>query len=181
MIFAKSSIISTHTPLAGCDGGRSCHRILRRHFNSHTPRGVRRRRFVRCRGISLNFNSHTPRGVRPDSRACRSACVVISTHTPLAGCDCDIHSLTLLISHFNSHTPRGVRLTGISSTRSPLAFQLTHPSRGATRRSRAAARTATFQLTHPSRGATRRSMYGKHLSANFNSHTPRGVRRRSAQ
>ncbi len=149
-----SPIISTHTPLAGCDEIPAGQFPRWCHFNSHTPRGVRpaAQDFISKIG---NFNSHTPRGVRlalgnnrkmkkrfqlthPSRGATQrsnfsAAGSLISTHTPLAGCDlkrrvvlgmyggisthtplagCDPQIPRSLDhgKHFNSHTPRGVRL-----------------------------------------------------------------------
>ncbi len=100
-------------------------------FNSHTPRGVRLSPFCTKDAFS-NFNSHTPRGVRRHARQQVFVIFLISTHTPLAGCDFKffLYNITILIIsthtplagcdllagmlisisvNFNSHTPRGVR------------------------------------------------------------------------
>ncbi len=59
--------------------------------------------------------------------------IIISTHTPLAGCD----------------------KTVITSVGVLTVFQLTHPSRGATIETLVTfGKINIFQLTHPSRGAT---------------------------
>ncbi len=124
---------------------------------------------------------------------------LISTHTPLAGCDVGRGSHCLLCWYFNSHPPRGVRqarrwcvvvfqgfqlthpsrgATPVRSrSKSSFIFQLTHPSRGATRSEANTRRVPQFQLTPPSRGATAFDRWRIRQNRNFNSHTPRGVRR----
>ncbi len=58
---------------------------------------------------------------------------LISTHTPLAGCDLrGEYPAGNHYGDFNSHTPRGVRPSCCPSSASNMLFQLTHPSRGAT-------------------------------------------------
>ena len=63
--YAQFDRISTHTPLAGCDAGRTrrAHNVIA-DFNSHTPRGVRLVTGYALKEIVSDFNSHTPRGVR---------------------------------------------------------------------------------------------------------------------
>ncbi len=164
-------MISTHTPLAGCDVYSIACWSRRAHFNSHTPRGVRLQARKGRPGIG-DFNSHTPRGVR-------------LKQSPLW--------FTVMIN-FNSHTPRGVRLYALVFNLPVARFQLTHPSRGATGPSQGLldpVKISThtplagcdnvfagspfsptpFQLTHPSRGAT----YLKSdilLSDPISTHTP---------
>ena len=55
--------ISTHAPHAECDAVSCHHSTTEFHFNSRTPRGVRRYRDCDM-DIDANFNSRTPRGVR---------------------------------------------------------------------------------------------------------------------
>ena len=192
-------------------------------FNSHTPHGVRQP-LNTVRDWAKNFNSHTPHGVRPRPRTPHASRKNFNSHTPHG-----VRRTVLLFSvrqrYFNSHTPHGVRLnvkisSGIVrkiSTHTPhtgcdlkrsyvsrifLLFQLTHPTRGATRRIFFFALLLNgFQLTHPTRGATfpqrgpaqelRISTHTPHTGCdkqqslkakrkmNFNSHTPHGVRRKT--
>ena len=119
--------ISTHTPLAGCNG-----RIYQ------TANGL------------LNFYSHTPCGVQPFNKMENIITERISTHTPLAGCNnlpicpgihcvyfyshtpCGVqrknNKLWKIFKNFYSHTPCGVQLSYIRkkllkniSTHTPLA------------------------------------------------------------
>ena len=75
---------------------------------THPTRGATERRYHHPQEIHY-FNSHTPHGVR---RAAPTYC--------------------LAHSYFNSHTPHGVRLCRANCTADIAAFQLTHPTRGAT-------------------------------------------------
>ncbi len=107
--FSCDPPISTHTPLAGCDASAKTGACSTTNFNSHTPCGVRRgfplylctdRAFQLTHPLrgatcsapyrsfhSFYFNSHTPCGVRPAYNLLPLIGDVISTHTPLAGCD----------------------------------------------------------------------------------------------
>ena len=70
---------------------------------------------------------------------CDSACYrvslarSISTHAPLARCDAAKIFKILLNQNFNSRTPREVRQKSSDLSSYLAKFQLTHPSRGATR------------------------------------------------
>ena len=130
--YLNPKYISTHTPLAGCDFGVKDITSAEMHFNSHTPRGVRQKSASCWQLVDEDFNSHTPRGVRHTIRVspyykkiisthtplagCDSGLFllgiirIISTHTPLAGCDVSIGARGCRSGDFNSHTPRGVRL-----------------------------------------------------------------------
>ena len=61
-------------------------------------------------------------------------CIVysISTHTPLAGRDCNNLCLEFLNKNFYSHAPRGARLPISLNSAVTSVFLLTRPSRGAT-------------------------------------------------
>ena len=78
---------------------------------------------------------------------------MISTHTPLTGCNI-IFDLILV---------------GITT------FLLTHPSRGATKTIGSLKKKIIFLLTHPSRGATIRTPLSAQWLTHFYSHTPHGV------
>ena len=101
-----------------------------------------------------DISTHTPLAGRDGSRPDNCPECPISTHTPLAGRD-----ETPLKSHYRA-----------------FQFQLTRPSRGATRDRPAVTATVSFQLTRPSRGATE-LFRGRARAHHFNSHAPRGARR----
>ena len=123
--------ISIHAPLAGCDQRGQGGRIGGGDFNPRTPCGVRPVVSIQSRCIS-DFNPRTPCGVRLASSSVTACMVRISIHAPLAGCD---------------------RCRGLGDQQQ-VAFQSTHPLRG-----------ATYQ-------ADRDSRQGK----DFNPRTPCGVR-----
>ena len=122
--------ISTHTPLAGRDGGFWNSGDGANDFYSHAPRGARRNVEIVGR-IAINFYSHAPRGARRMWLILKNRTGPISTHTPLAGRDpqtgnfwCyqkisthtplagrDLLALLLFFSlrNFYSHAPRGAR------------------------------------------------------------------------
>ena len=118
-------------------------------FNSHTPHGVRLESATDEQRNNLDFNSHTPHGVRLVYGRNTFHQRQISTHTPHTGCDRDgaFHCLTL------------------------DGFQLTHPTRGATRCYRSPEGNGRFQLTHPTRGATRLHFGNRSLTF-ISTHTP---------
>ena len=148
----------------------------------------------------IDFNSHTPHGVRLYLNIAKHNETAISTHTPHTGCDNRSLKRSRYTEDFNSHTPHGVRRVDFSHSDCCTGFQLTHPTRGATKERwvRLGLRTlfqlthptrgATlsiarshfwglkFQLTHPTRGATSQALEAEKAANNFNSHTPHGVR-----
>ncbi len=80
--------ISTHTPLAGCDSDRICRFYDKFIISTHTPlAGCDRLENLSWENAFRHFNSHTPRGVRLNMVSRLSLARSISTHTPLAGCD----------------------------------------------------------------------------------------------
>ena len=78
--------ISTHTPLTGCNNEVQSVMLRHKDFYSHTPCGVQLKP-LEVLMIQMYFYSHTPCGVQRavDSYIFRN--VLISTHTPLAGCN----------------------------------------------------------------------------------------------
>ncbi len=147
------TLISTHTPLAGCDLKRRNRNKKPFRFQlTHPSRGAT----VMCgRGFAPRIFqlTHPSRGATYIIFLIVSF-KIISTHTPLAGCD----------------VPRRQHI------QERLQFQLTHPSRGATVAPLARSEADSFQLTHPSRGATGYYINDSPKIKDFNSHTPRGVR-----
>ena len=172
----RGCAISIHAPLAGCDPFpiRSVLRIL--YFNPRTPCGVRHfirredalwRRFQSThplRGATtlwvlpetaiVYFNPRTPCGVRLHPAAGDDGRAFISIHAPLAGCDCTANIADARPSYFNPRTPCGVRPSLALTLAVRMAFQSTHPLRGATDTEISPYLPAGFQSTHPLRGAT---------------------------
>ena len=123
-------------------------------FNPRTPHGVRPLA-PDSPAVSTVFQStHPSRGATCPSNS-RIACIIISIHAPLTGCDPRRNRYPQPPTNFNPRTPHGVRrLSGLSlgvhnciSIHAPLTgcdcscigaasdiagFQSTHPSRGAT-------------------------------------------------
>ena len=124
--------ISTHAPLAGCDGGRRVLRPLRPPISTHAP-------LAGCdtSGLSptfwrANFNPRTPCGVRRTP----------GVRQGVPGDD------------FNPRTPCGVRRSMAGYLAQSSKFQPTHPLRGATGQHLDQRPRGLFQPTHPFRGAT---------------------------
>ncbi len=146
--------ISTHTPLAGCNKLDSGVGRLNINFYSHTPCGVQQLRYC-CRQWSIRFLlTHPLRGATKTAGKSMSEAListhtplagcnvifvffvvyfVISTHTPLAGCNITAIDLQHYQNDFYSHTPCGVQLKPDMPIIPPSTFLLTHPLRGATR------------------------------------------------
>ena len=83
------------------------------------------------------FNSRTPGGVRPEYKTANDELHGVSIHAPREGCDYQRASRRRRrVPRFNSRTPGGVRLSLSSLCLIVLAFQFTHPGRGATDRLR---------------------------------------------
>ncbi len=118
----------------------------------------------------------------------------ISTHAPLAGCDLETAPFELTIEDFNPRTPCGVRLWIRANMTNSLAFQPTHPLRGATRYVLGARKVMIyfnprtpcgvrrqyegefrgdyeFQPTHPLRGATQEALTAE-TTACISTHAP---------
>ena len=163
--------ISIHAPLAGCDTFTPTTATRTRlHFNPRTPCGVRHVPDGQPPSLG-DFNPRTPCGVRrpPGNRRAERR-------------------------YFNPRTPCGVRRFDYVPILSHLAFQSTHPLRGATASLRPlrplrhisihaplagcdgvisfqAAKHAAFQSTHPLRGATALRA-GRGLHAGISIHAP---------
>ncbi len=103
------------------------------------------------------ISTHTPLTGCNVSAIIKEGSIGISTHTPLTGCNIENIEIGNLDTNFYSHTPHGVQPVP-TALNSPLKrFLLTHPSRGATAGFRANFKIAKFLLTHPSRGATKQA------------------------
>ena len=190
--------ISIHAPLAGCDHQPQHHGAYARYFNPRTPCGVRRGRGG-FHFQQADFNPRTPCGVRQTRRPWPIRCRHFNPRTPCGVRPAAISSDVYSPADFNPRTPCGVRPPIYSYTSRMLAFQSTHPLRGATkglflcentgdisihaplagcdaRPVPVLRRTGGFQSTHPLRGATLRQSARSPTSANFNPRTPCGVR-----
>ena len=133
-------------------------------FNSHTPCGVRRGTVAIFPHNITDFNSHTPCGVRQFFEFLLQAKQLFQLTHPMRGATA-MFSEDCSDVHFNSHTPCGVRLIASDLVRIPcristhtphagcdgvfvvlfvlrIAFQLTHPMRGAT------IRYISYQIDH---------------------------------
>ncbi len=119
------SKISTHTPLTGCNSAKIQMTRQRINFYSHTPHGVQHKDVTEFY-IAKNFYSHTPHGVQligvantrqqgvfllthpsrgatlPDN--VNFITMVISTHTPLTGCN-TAHVTYVKRGVISTHTP----------------------------------------------------------------------------
>ena len=149
----SGDFISTHTPLAGRDGGVSG-----------------------CGWLLPNFYSHAPRGARQFRPALIAVLLEISTHTPLAGRDNKDLRSTQSQLNFYSHAPRGARPHFCKNKASNRQFLLTRPSRGAT--SAYPSLTCPKQIsTHtPLAGRDRKLVRLHSRPMYFYSHAPRGAR-----
>ena len=174
----SETTISIHAPREGCDGTGDC--IIKPYTDgfqsTHPARGATAKSWLppTYQGISIHapregcdldvsagdrlvddFNPRTPRGVRlmPVQDIRRGD--VISIHAPREGCDFVVPILNPFKGYFNPRTPRGVRHVDTLGIDSSMAFQSTHPARGATETCAYVARyVLKFQSTHPARGAT---------------------------
>ena len=125
-----------------------------RNFNPRTPREVRQA-ISDQPAIAIMISIHAPRERcdMPGIAAMRATCK-ISIHAPRERCDLGFAFGTASSLHFNPRTPREVRLKGGYFSADKMAFQSTHPARGATSDEGETASSIIFQSTHPARGAT---------------------------
>ena len=100
-------------------------------FNPRTPCGVRRPQIEHIL-LTIRFQSTHP--LRGATRAAQqgSGKKQISIHAPLAGCDLFPFTLLFVPGNFNPRTPCGVRRGKTQMGLEAVAFQSTHPLRGAT-------------------------------------------------
>ena len=124
--------ISIHAPLAGCDQGIfSLMPCFMQFQSTHPLRGATEEARTATRTYT-DFNPRTPCGVRHASNTPNPQSMTISIHAPLAGCDILGLPNNLSWPNFNPRTPCGVRLLIARRINKPIAFQSTHPLRGAT-------------------------------------------------
>ena len=132
---------------------------------------------ARCSCWPKIFQStHPLRGATWRPHAVRPGQQQISIHAPLAGCDPRCPSCSVPPINFNPRTPCGVRPKLYIWTREAVAFQSTHPLRGATLVMHGRALLEIFQSTHPLRGATYSRAFSYVTVSHFNPRTPCGVR-----
>ena len=107
----RSSLISTHAPLAGRDGKLCPAYWAGRDFNPRAPCGARHRGEHAAARVNVNFNPRAPCGAR---RACAGA-------------------LLRAAQDFNPRAPCGARRKAITVREEMTSvFQPTRPLRGAT-------------------------------------------------
>ncbi len=95
--------ISTHTPLAGCNGWQQEVKCYTMDFYSHTPCGVQLVAFDFFASQRLFLLTHPLRGAtRAGGNRITATC--ISTHTPLAGCNHN-HLTVCVCNGISTHTP----------------------------------------------------------------------------
>ena len=168
--------ISIHAPLAGCDQRGQGGRIGGGDFNPRTPCGVRPVVSIQSRCIS-DFNPRTPCGVRLASSSVTACMVRISIHAPLAGCDrCRGLGDQQQVAFQSTHPLRGATRL-IKCLSNCLRFQSTHPLRGATGVEIKTYRPKKFQSTHPLRGATSSGRRRISLRSFQSTHPLRGATR----
>ncbi len=146
--------ISTHTPLAGCDDPFLTSNFLPFLFQlTHPSRGATKRNISAARDP------------------------IISTHTPLAGCDRNILVMSASYIYISTHTPlAGCDKICPGAWGTISAFQLTHPSRGATSVRDGSPTVFIDFNSHTPRGVRQHKEVTHNGKIHFNSHTPRGVR-----
>ena len=123
--------VSIHAPREGCDSILNAITIGNESFNSRTPGGVRHR-VGRSLTKATKFQfTHPGRGATTTYRSILLF-ITVSIHAPREGCDLKTSITTPNHSRFNSRTPGGVRPSKVIFSKPSIAFQFTHPGRGAT-------------------------------------------------
>ena len=165
--------ISTHTPREGRDNLPPSLPQYEIEFQLTRPARGATNRLTNIYRTKLYFNSHAPRGARRRRNQSERNTKKFQLTRPARGAtfaavfsDCPVK--------ISTHTPReGRDLTAFARSEVYRVFQLTRPARGATRSAQPVHYQNTrFQLTRPARGAT---IFTK-LSHNFHkisTHTPR--------
>ena len=147
-------LISIHAPIVGCDQKKATTETVIRYFNPRTHRGVRRMPYYDKRDREQFQSTHPSWG---------------ATLTCLFHIQC--------IGYFNPRTHRGVRRYHSFKTSLIWAISIHAPIVGCDHRLTGTIRKGiAFQSTHPSWGATRKTSLFINLFNNFNPRTHRGVR-----
>ena len=151
----RSIIISTHAPRVGSDRSEWARSKSGLIFQPTLPAWGATRRRVRIVAWRNDFNPRSPRGERPDTTDGIAAGMIISTHAPRVGSDCQRYTLTASIltfqptlpawgatwqgdcgddlhQHFNPRSPRGERQRRWGKWPTCQEFQPTLPAWGAT-------------------------------------------------
>ena len=102
----------------------------------------------------------------------------VSIHAPREGCDREKPRGCHSLPSFNSRTPGGVRLTRTSPLRRLMAFQFTHPGRGATLCQHLLCELESVSIHAPREGCDSALCLLVRMRYSFNSRTPGGVRLR---
>ena len=130
-----ASKVSIHAPWEGCDS-EVCILII----------------------LSRSFNSRTLGRVRPHLGRVSQVFSTVSIHAPWEGCDPLIKCTPYGTTCFNSRTLGRVRPRRVRRKSFSIAFQFTHPGKGATCCGCSCSfRSSSFQFTHPGKGATQRN------------------------
>ena len=131
----RTTLISTHAPLAGRDRVLVSLVPITSNFNPRAPCGARHVAAVHSRRAG-KISTHAPLAGRDPRLASLMQDGHISTHAPLAGRDlCNtLHRSNL--TNFNPRAPCGARLVLKVVVGLKLKFQPTRPLRGATRHRR---------------------------------------------
>ena len=167
--------ISIHAPLAGCDRRPCPSENLLIDFNPRTPCGVRPIPVTKLNNIFGFQPTHPLRGATM-IRYNYVKQFMISIHAPLAGCDLHSSRGTGTVRNFNPRTPCGVRPSDTAALTPFLAFQSTHPLRGATVSQAQGFRDEAISIHAPLAGCDARRVLLRRDGRNFNPRTPCGVR-----
>ena len=168
-----------------------------RHFNPRTPCGVRRGTISLAVKYIKFQSTHPLRGATGKVKRSQKQ-AYISIHAPLAGCDpspnppaaarhyfnprtpCGVRLRLTRLSdqrlNFNPRTPCGVRHSSPSSNPLYIAFQSTHPLRGATRSTSSCSLPSSISIHAPLAGCDQNNRCKVRISLYFNPRTPCGVR-----
>ena len=121
--------------------------------------------------MPLFQSTHPLRGATWRPHAVRPGQQQISIHAPLAGCDPRCPSCSVPPINFNPRTPCGVRPKLYIWTREAVAFQSTHPLRGATASEFAAAVHSHISIHAPLAGCDARHAWPC-AAGNISIHAP---------
>ena len=167
--------ISTHTPLAGRDGGSG--KLLRTHVEFLLTRPSRGATGVDDGkgGIMYDFYSHAPRGARLNPRMRSVLNSIISTHTPLAGRDAGMVRVPL-DGCISTHTPLAGRDSVVGWGIQPKPISTHTPLAGRDQYGRGIRRCHADFYSHAPRGARQNVSVDDSVITDFYSHSPRGAR-----
>ena len=165
--------ISIHAPLAGCDFGKLYYSITIIYFNPRTPCGVRLVQ-ISPTYVRTAISIHAPlAGCDPRLRRVYDKMGMISIHAPLAGCDLVNKYFRVFVVAFQStHPLRGATHIFFASRLKPT-ISIHAPLAGCDSKIIKQLRhLAKFQSTHPLRGATGHIRHRNTIQAIFQSTHP---------